>query len=390
MSDPAGIETWRLRASPGYELVLFDRLPPDERAALADLRRQGDFYGILRPVDGSGAEHRTLRAVDRETALLILTLSQPGPVPSYARDADPTARGIAQLVLDGILEIEAEGAFVTGPEAARRLAGGGDRAARPRSGLAQTSWQAVSCAAALDLEDRDELAGWLYSYNRVPLSSAHLRRYPDAASILALIAADETLRARGWAVTGGSSGDWISLSRHGGRQRPKPGNGAERPTCKLYVSPRPAALPDVCAGLLPVLEEAGGRQFKIAGSASGLLRPDKVVAYFDDPAALLSAADALADQLRGAPSQGVPFTEPVDADGLLSWGVDPPASSRPLSWQPQHSWRSWVASTLAGALLQSRSLTTAAGRAAFALERLALEGVDVDRWAPGQRLWRPA
>ena len=37
-----------LRANPRYELVLFDRLPAEERRALADLCREPGFYGVLR------------------------------------------------------------------------------------------------------------------------------------------------------------------------------------------------------------------------------------------------------------------------------------------------------------------------------------------------------
>ena len=35
------------RANPGYQLVLFDRLPPEQQEALRDLTRDPDFYGVL-------------------------------------------------------------------------------------------------------------------------------------------------------------------------------------------------------------------------------------------------------------------------------------------------------------------------------------------------------
>jgi hypothetical protein len=389
MSEPANaIETRSLRASSKYELVLFDRLTDHERAALGDLRRQRDFYGILRPRGEADAPQLPMRAVDRETALLILTLQAPGRIPAYALDADPSGQSVVQLVLDGVLEIDDGGDYVAGPRAAHLLR----RAPEPVGGqtrLARISGEAIACAATLDIDDRDALARWLYSYNRMPVSAAHTRTYPDAASILALVADDDTLRTNGWRVTGGSRGDWISLAQSGGsyRSHPRTSRG-DGPTYKLYVSPSTPALADACRELRRTLEEHHVRNFKLAGSATGLLRPDKLVAYFNDPATLMSVADVLADRLRGAPAQGVPFTASIDADGLLSWGVDPPAGDRPLSWQREQSWRSWVTSTLAGALLQARDTPGTTSPGQFAIERLGLEGVDVDRWAPGQRLWR--
>src|SRR5215208_3681638 len=93
------------RSNAAYELVLFDRLEGHEQRALAELRTQRGFYGILRgrtPANGD-ARQQSLRAVDRETALLLLTLREPGALPSYVREADPSCDGIRRLVLDGFV-----------------------------------------------------------------------------------------------------------------------------------------------------------------------------------------------------------------------------------------------------------------------------------------------
>jgi hypothetical protein len=130
----------------------------------------------------------------------------------------------------------------------------------------------------------------------------------------------------------------------------------------------------------------------MAGTAAGLLRPDKLVAYFDDQATLSSVAERIAVRLAGVQAHGVPFTCAIDGDGLLSWGADPPPGARPLSWQPQHSWRSWITEALAGALMDARSEASdgAASPAEFAVRRLEFEGVDVERWAPAPTAWRDA
>src|SRR6185295_16193880 len=98
-----------LRANPHYELVLSDRLEPELRRSLADLEKDPGFYGVLRSRSGSGT---SVKAVDRDTALLFLTLREPGPLPSYVRRIPDAADTVARLVADGVLEIATEGGFV--------------------------------------------------------------------------------------------------------------------------------------------------------------------------------------------------------------------------------------------------------------------------------------
>jgi len=391
-SPDNAMRTSAFRTSPQCEIVLFDRLGDHERAALADLRAQRDFYGILRrrdAADGSGP--RSVRAVDRDMALLLLTLRDAGPLPSYVNESDPAFDGIRRLVLDGFVEISDGPEFVTGNRAAAvLLPGRSTDGARHR--LAQLSWDAVEYGAALPLDDRGTLAMRLYAFNRLPLTAAHAARYPDAASILDPLVDDGRLRAEGWGVTHANGGHWINFGRQPRGRRAGLSAAPGGMSCKLYVSPAPSGLADAFRELLLALEAHDVRNFKVAGKAAGLLRPDKLVAYFDDQATLLAVGDRLADRLRGLPAQGVPFTAPIDGDGLLSWGADPPAAARPLSWLPQQSWRSWITESLAGALIDARRDPGdgATAPARFAVQRLQFEGVDVDRWAPMQTLWRDA
>jgi hypothetical protein len=382
------LEHAQFRTSPTHELVLFDRLDTHDREALADLARDPGFYGIVRPRRGQPSG--SLRSVDRETALLLLTMRDPGPLPAYATQADPTGDAVRRLVLDGVLEVRHGEAFVSGPDAADTPLFTADTHDRPVAGrLGRLSWDAIAYGAALDLDDRDALAMRLYTYNRLPLSEAHATRFPDAAAILATAVDDARLRDGGWAVTTGSGGHWINCSRQGGHGRRHGGGPAEHHAMyKLYVSPLVDGWAIAVCDVLDALESAGGRQFKMAATAAGLLRPDKLVAYFDDLESLRAVADRLSARLAGQPAHGVPFTAPIDADGLLSWGVDPPASARPLSWMPQQSWRSWIASTVAGALLEVRRHAGTVPPAEFVRARLVLDDVDPDRWAPTQRLWR--
>jgi hypothetical protein len=178
---------------------------------------------------------------------------------------------------------------------------------------------------------------------------------------------------------------WISWRPIEHRHAPR-----DEGTFKLYVSPRPEHIREAFHALVRVLAEIPGSQFKIGPDATGLLRPDKLVAYFGNRAELDRALAALHVELAGCPAHGIPFTAGIDDDGLLSWGVDPPESERALSWQQRESWRFWVATRLGGAIaIAKRAQTGAVEPSRFAIERVRRHGVDVDTWTPAT-VWRSA
>lgn len=380
------------RASPAFDLVLFDRLPDEQRRALADLARDADFYGVLRPRDGAGL---TLKSADRDTALLFLTLREPGPLPAYAvaQLGEAAARVIARFVADGVLEMERDGAFVSGPAALDLLARPAPQDAGPRreSRIAALSLAALRCAQALPAGDPRLLSLRLYAYNRLPLTPRWRRLLPDTAAVerhlgcapgglhrKALDRAWQRLPEReGWI-------SWISRAADGAEWRGADGR-PDGPTWKLYVSPRPENLLErgEFGAILEALTAARARQFKVGRDAAGLLRADKIVAYFPSFERLAEAAEAVVGRLAGVPVQGVPFTSEIGGDGLLSWGMDPPRSER--AWSLGESWRHWLALRLARDLLAARQ---AGADWRFALERLRLEGIDTDTWTPGALLWR--
>jgi len=160
-------------------------------------------------------------------------------------------------------------------------------------------------------------------------------------------------------------------------------------TYKLYVSPRPENIRDAYEAVVRTL---AGRDidFKIGQDAGGLLRPDKMVAYFGDRAELDDVATELRARLAGCPAHGVPFTAAIGADGLLSWGLDPPAHERALSWLGRESWRLWLASKLGTAVAFAKMESQTAEPWRFAVERVRRLGVDVERWTPSESLWRAA
>jgi hypothetical protein len=386
-----------LRASARYDLVLYDRLPEAERRALAEMARSPGFYGILRPREGSGLG---LKAVDRDTALLFLTLREPGPLPSYAHAVlgESAQRTVARLVADGVLEIEDGGAFVSGPSALGLFQAASAGEARGR--LAALSVEALRHAeglGALGLDDPVRLSWSLYTFNRRPLTPrwARLLTGPEAVQSWLGIAPGGPHRAllETWARPITVDG-WLSWASFRGRSEPValPVGGSSGATYKLYISPQPEVLAEGFGGILAALAAARAPQFKIGWDAWGVLRPDKIVAYFPSFERLAEAARATEEHLAGAPAQGVPFTSEIGGDGLLSWGMDPPEEDGSV-WSGRESWRLWLARRLASALVTAQAAAQAAAGPSgeawrFALDRLRLEGVDTDTWTPGALVFR--
>lgn len=157
-----------------------------------------------------------------------------------------------------------------------------------------------------------------------------------------------------------------------GFARPSPSADAQA-AYKLYVSPRPEALVMAFPVIATLFASMDVRAFKVGRGIEGLIRPDKIVAYFDTRPHLDAVTAALGMALAGCPVQGVPFTAEAGADGLLSWGTDPPPGGDALSW------RSWVTKRLAAALVAARPARGEAAVAA-ALRVVAQAGVDPVGW----------
>ena len=411
-------ETAVFRFNPALELVLFDRLEAGIRTRLAELSRDPAFYGVLLPTDRGPDRHdlarpATTRPVERETALLLLTLRTPGPLPQYARRLLAHDRGhaIANLVLDGVLEIEVDGLFRSGPAAIDALAqdwpelGGPDQEGAPsamaRSVVAHLSMQALRHAARLPIDDVAALGGRLYRYNRLPPTPPPLfiargaeGRGPGSSDLARLGLADSRIAAalgRGWVSTGsGASDGWMSWGPRAGVDSP----GGVRGTIKLYVSPLPPDVPATLAASLAAAVAHRALALKVGAGPYGLLRPDKLVIYFGRREQLQAAASRLAGELAGIPAHGVPFTAAVTDDGLLSWGADPPTHDGAgglVGRAATESWRSWLTTQLAAAIIAGRGAAepATAERSAvrFALRRAAALQVDPATWTPRDTMW---
>ncbi len=379
------------RSNPAYELAAFDRLPLDRQELLKNLTEDPGFYGVLLPRTVGAL---AIKSVCRDTALLVYAMLQPGHLPHYVCQAsgDLSNQAVAGLVLDGVLEIEHEGRFISGSEA-YPLIYAGHAAPEPQGLLPRLSQAALEYAQALAIDDVVCLSARLYFYNRIPLTPHWARRLPSADAVSEFLAiSDPTNRRRirkNWSQVerNASNKCWFQWQSRGGR----PPGSDRRHGYKLYVSPHPDAMPAAFRAVAEVLEDSPAHHFKVGCDPIGLLRPDKLILYFWDFEPLEQAARGIALRLSGCAVHGVPFTAAMGDDGLLSWGVDPLPEKGALSWQGPESWRLWVTNRLATALVSARK--NCAGTLQpwqFARERLRLENVDTATWAPTQDYALPA
>jgi hypothetical protein len=324
----------------------------------------------------------TALVVDENTADLYKEAVEVGGLDESDR-AERDFVTVERLVLDRVLEVEADGRFVTGLAAFAKLypmpctnIGSGR--------IAVLSVDALRYAQGLMLGDSRALSRRLYGYNRLPLSPDWQRRLPSIGAVAAFL----DIQAGGH-VGRLLKDTWLEIADaawlHWRVARSAP---HDQRRYKLYISPVPDQLPEIFATAVHVFADMDVPAFKVARTAAGVLRPDKLVAYFERSADMHAVGARLASALCGVAVQGVPFSAAYDPAGLLSWGVDPPLGSGELRYRPA-SWRQWVTDRLASAL------TVAGGPAAsgpepweFALRRMALAGVDIATWQPTED-WFP-
>ena len=356
-----------------------DRLPEGYRPELGEPDAGSVPARVLVPRSGRGISAKVLNGTAAE---VVQALGAAGPLPGTARGEAEANEAVARLVLDGALEIEEGDRFVSGPAAHGAVFEPDGRA--PAEGrLAELSLGALRYGQALAIADVGALSRRLYMYGAVPRGPRWDRLLGAADEVTGLLGLGPGGRASD-ALSGDYQAlthpNWISWSRGLDGSRP------ELPY-KLYVSPLPEALAESFPTVAEVLAAHGVSSFKLGRGVPGLLRPDKVVAYLEDLDRLERLAGDLAGALAGCPAHGVPFTAEASADGLLSWGMDPPPGERLLSSQPVESWRLWLTNRLASGIVHAQSASCAVEPWEFAVDRLALEGVDTSTWLPADTIW---
>jgi hypothetical protein len=67
--------------------------------------------------------------------------------------------------------------------------------------------------------------------------------------------------------------------------------------------------------------------------------------------------------------------------------MDPPSAELLLGPLRQESWRLWITNRLAGGLVHAQAAGGPVEPWEFALDRIALEGVDPSTWLPADTIW---
>ena len=233
------------------------------------------------------------------------------------------------------------------------------------------SLRAIRLAAAHPSEQPADLARVLYAFGRIPVALSAERDFglgDDPMLVLDLASGGPTRELLEAGYESITHPGWYSFYRRNGRDR-----GLR---VKLYVSPHPEAL----AASFPQVARLFARfkvpSFKVGRGLSGLFRPDKIVAYFDDHDSMAEVAAAIAAALKAREVQGVPFTAELGGGrGIVSWGTDPAADAG----EGPKSWRSVICAHLADAVLEARR--TGAEPVAHALGHLQARGIDCWRTA---------
>lgn len=391
VTTPMELHEIRFRSNPRVELKRLADLDETQRERFRELELDPEFYGLFVPRPPLAM---SVKSVARPAADLFHTLSMPSRLDPGLLASDEEAGDVVGLVLDGILEIESGGGFISGA-AAFPLLCGPLRVPEVSDAVARLSREALLHAQDLETADPQALMMALYLYNRVPITPFWSARFPDGDAVLAYLGADRgSLRAlleQDWVPSRNETG-WLRWSSQAALPRDE-----SEGMYKLYISPRPERIRDVFAVTVRVLSGLAGTQLKIGDDVSGLLRPDKLVAHFPARAHLDHAADELRRELAGCDAQGVPFTAGLDESGLLSWGVDPPDHEHVLRWTLRESWRVWLARHLGAAIAVAKTTAPAGALAAlpaggiepwlFAMDRARRHGVDIETWTPSATLW---
>jgi hypothetical protein len=284
---------------------------------------------------------------------------------------------LRQLILDGVLEVELAGQFVSGPSALGLL--GARDSAQPATRLAHLSRDAISYAAALEQVPVQELATRLYLFNAMPLTPSWRTRLGDDRKFNSFLFQSNSIQRfleSNWRREV-IADPWLAW---------RTDNVAHSLPYKLYVSPAPEHLPAIFELAVQAFAKAGCRYFKLGRGAFGVMRPDKLVAYFGSLDPLHQVVESIQGAAMEPTAQGVPFTAPIDSDGLLSWGMDPPRFEQVLAEQQTQSWRQWLTGRIAACVAAAKEAGTDVH--SFVRSRIELDGVDPVTWNPDLAIWR--
>jgi len=358
------------------------------RSAEARRRHRGVREVILWP--RAGAPFGRLR-VHPNIVGFIRAISAPARLSDVvSAPLDPRLElAVAKLILDGVVKVKVGSDFLSGAAAFDHLYDF-PPVSEPVGPAERLSVRAAEYGEQLLPRSAADLAAKLYRYNSIPAGPRWTSRLPTFDATRDYLGIDgpaiaRAARSHGWtfSISPTEQFHWFgwtprvhdarSPTQDAPRATQKP-----RPIYKLYISVRAEHARAALEAVAPELFSSPAIALKIGAGVHGVLRPDKMVAYFWSRAKLAETAARLQPLVAGLPAHGVPFTASIGADGVLSWGIDPPVVSSDDAVVRRHSWRSRVAGRLAAALISAGAPGRSGLSASrFALARLRLDGIDL-------------
>lgn len=369
----------RFRAGGSYELVEWNQLEDDERSMLLDVTNAGEIYGIFKPVSSNNGLMQKIAW--KEQSLIFLHCKSYHLLPNYVL-SQPYGRYeniVAGMLIDHVLEIEYGGNFISGSGANAMIFGNDWLIDNKLSNkLSILSANAIRYSCYLSSETAKSLGNKLYTFNAIPRDRNNKQYLSDSNSINAFLYSGfehSEMLAKNWFLNKARK-YWFSWSRAellSGEDLIETVD-----TYKLYLSPMPGAIPAFFNIAVPVLTKSNATAFKIGQTIDGLLRPDKMIAYFNNREDLFSAAKELEVLSKDIPAHGVPFTTQLDENGLLSFGIDHAF----LKLKRGYSWRTWVTDVVAKTILQAKAENLNMDFSfQYIRARLFTERINIDNWS---------
>ena len=256
--------------------------------------------------------------------------------------------------------------------------------------IAHISDEALKYGQELCIDKISLLTSRLYFYNRLPLTSALLRRFSEEKLsrffLMDEYGANYNIIRKNWKplnVRGEFGKAWRSFDSL--NEKPITYGSI---TYKLYLSMNMNSLREFLGEILNVLSFSNAFHFKYGKRITELLRADNFMIYFKQKSDLLKTAKLLQPIISKATPRGVPFTSELFGDGLLSWGIDPPHQKKNLI--PRTSWRLWVCNQLASFLIkfQKNNMNTSFEPWQLAKKELDQIGIDTKTWTPSENLYK--
>jgi hypothetical protein len=237
--------------------------------------------------------------------------------------------------------------------------------------------------AILPAMDLAVLSQKLYAYNTLPIPMSWRSKQWDHHSIFPadiLYADSETLLRTHWIPQPSRNNEnyWLSW-----KPKKPTVHGIHPGACtfKLYVSPHIDDYLPVFAETVKILSTSKVYCFKTGSNYHGIMRPDKLVVYFDNFEDLKDTAQKIYHSTGNFSAQGVPFSAPILDTLMLSWGMDPPAGKRkPISW------RLWITKELASGIVEGKKML-ADEPWQYAVQYIRAKGFKTDTWEPNEDLF---